>query len=50
MFDVVKNIKKNEVRRQFTYNRVPVKLNEGTKQIKQNILKNKLRKKICGKH
>ena len=36
MFDVVENIQKNEIGSQFIYIRVPVKLNERTKQIKQN--------------
>ena len=34
MFHEVKNIRKNDIGRQFIYNRVPVKLNELTKQIK----------------
>ena len=34
MFDEVKNIRKNDIGRQFIYNRVHVKLNELTKQIK----------------
>ena len=36
LFDVVKNITKIETGRQFIYNRVPVKLNDFTKQINQN--------------
>ena len=50
MFDVVKKINKNKIDRQFIYNRVPVKLNEHTKQINQNrFLKTNWEKKSEGK-